>query len=194
VPPEQVTAADQASAWDHPYHPPGARYALQAASDAVAGYRPLTGPPGLEARDAGTWAPSGRLVATWILRPATAASPTAAPIACTIPGETGGIDILFMAAGQARFRRPSGDTWVLEAGDCLTCSSDLAGELLEFSPDASLLHFFISARAETLRERTPSEIERLEAMGADIITRRQVRPEGDRRAVNFLHEGGGGRR
>jgi hypothetical protein len=194
VPPERVTAADQASAWDHPYHPTGALYALQAASDAEAGYHPLAGHPGLEVRDAGTWAPSGRLVATWILRPASGGSQSSDPNTCAIAGETSGIDILFLAAGRARFRRPGGDEFVLEAGDCLTCSSGLAGDLLSLSPDARLLRLFISSRAEQLRERTPAEIERLEALGADIVTHREVRPEGDRRAVNFLHEAGGKKR
>jgi hypothetical protein len=37
-----------------------------------------------------------------------------------------------------------------------------------------------------LRERTPAEIARLIALGPRIVTRRQVRPAGDRRPVNFL--------
>jgi hypothetical protein len=51
-----------------------------------------------------------------------------------------------------------------------------------------LIKFFIAAKAQLLRERTPEEIARLEALGPDIITRREVRPEGDARPVNFLRE------
>ena len=45
--------------------------------------------------------------------------------------------------------------------------------------------FKISKRAEGLRERTPDEITRLEAMGRAIITRRVVRPTHDGRPVEF---------
>lgn len=70
VPPAEVTDADQRTAWDHPYHAEGARYFLQTPDDPGAAWRPLAHRDDLEVRDAGTWAPSGGLVATWIVRPA----------------------------------------------------------------------------------------------------------------------------
>jgi hypothetical protein len=53
-----------------------------------------------------------------------------------------------------------------------------------------MVRFFIAARAQALRERTPDEIAALEALGARIVTRREVRPAGDARPVNFLHDDG----
>jgi hypothetical protein len=186
IPPDEVTAADQASAWDHPYHAVGAWFAVQAASAPEAAYGPVLGHPGLEARDAGTWAPSGALVATWIIRPTSGAA--GEPVRLARPGETGGLEILFMASGDARFERADGDAFSLAAGDCLVATAGLAGAPRRPSPDMRLLRIFISSRAELLRERTPAEIERLIALGPRIITRREPRPDGDTRPVNYLHE------
>ena len=104
------------------------------------------------------------------------------------PGETGGIDILFMAKGSASFSRGDGEVVRLGAGDALTCDQGLVGDPFDCSPDMRLVKFFIAAKAQLLRERTSDEIARLEALGPDIITRREVRPEGDARPVNFLRE------
>ena len=186
VPPEAVTPSDAASAWDHPYHAAGACFALQAPDAPGAAYRPLAGRPGLAVRDCDTWEPSGRLVTTWILR-AAARPPPGAPISLSIPGEPGGIDILFMVAGSASFRRSGGEPFTMGAGDCLTCTAGIADGPFEATPDLRLLHVFISARAEALHERTPDEIDRLQALGPHIVTRREVRPAGDHRPINYLH-------
>jgi hypothetical protein len=79
---------------------------------------------------------------------------------------------------------------VLAAGDALTCSQGLVGDAFACSPDMRMVRFFIAARAQDLRERTPEEIAALEALGPRIVTRREVRPAGDTRPVNFLHEEG----
>jgi quercetin dioxygenase-like cupin family protein len=184
VPPAEVTADDQATAWDHPYHAAGASYSMQAPGAPTAGYHPVAGNPGLEVRDCRTWEPSAELVATWIVRPATGVE--GHEVGLSIPGETGGLSILFMASGSATFERVDGESVTLSAGDCVTCSAGLVGPPTAPSPDMRLLMFYISARAEALRERTADEIERLEALGAAIITRRVVRPAHDDRPVNFL--------
>lgn len=185
VPPAQVTDTDQRSAWDHPYHAKGARFALQAPDDPAAAYHPVAGRPDLEARDGGVWGPSGDLCAVWIVRAAQGATGAALPL--EIPGEVGGLVLLYMVKGSANVVRDDGELVRLEAGDCLTASRALAGDPVDPSPDMSLLKVFISARAEALRERTPAEIEKLEALGPAIITRREVRPAGDARPVNTLH-------
>ncbi|MGA0602068.1 hypothetical protein ACO2Q3_15285 [Caulobacter sp. KR2-114] len=185
VPPTQVTEGDQRSAWDHPYHAKGAAFSLQAADDPAAAYHPVAGRPDLEARDGGVWAPSGELCAVWIVRAARGATGSPAPLA--IPGERGGLVILYMVKGSANVVRDDGELVRLNAGDCLTASQDLAGDPVDPSPDMSLLKIFISGRAEALRERTPAEIEKLEALGPAIITRREVRSAGDTRPVNTLH-------
>jgi hypothetical protein len=185
VPPADVTADDAATAWDHPYHAPGASYAMQAADAPTAGFHPVAGGSGLEARDCRTWEPSAELVATWIVRPASRAA-QGHEVSLSIPGETGGLSILFMAAGSASFEREGSNAVTLQSGDCLTCTAGLVGAPTRPSPDMRLLIFYISARAEALQERTPAETERLEAMGAAIITRRLVRPAHDDRPVNFL--------
>jgi hypothetical protein len=187
IPPEAVSEADQNTAWDHPYHAAGADFFVQDAGDGDAAYRPVANRQDLQARDAGTGRPSGGLVATWIVRSATAGA--AGPeVSIETPGETGGIDILFMANGSATFPRDGGEPVRLEAGDTLTCNQGLVGDPIDVSPDMRLVKFFIAARAQQLRERTAEEIARLEALGSDIITRREVRLKGDTRGVNFLRD------
>ena len=52
VPPQAVTPAHERTAWDHPYHTPGARFHLQAADDAGAAFHPIIARPDLEVRAA----------------------------------------------------------------------------------------------------------------------------------------------
>jgi hypothetical protein len=188
VPPKAVTDADHRTAWRHPYHAEGARFAVQRADDPDAAYRPVHGQPGLEARDGRTWRASGALVATWIVRPGSRASAHAPPLALSVAGETGGIELIFMVCGSASVRREGGETLLLEAGDSLTCSQGMVGEPFNASPDMRLLKFFIAARAQALRQRTPEEIEALQRMGPAIVTGREVRGEDDLRPVNFMQE------
>jgi mannose-6-phosphate isomerase-like protein (cupin superfamily) len=189
VPPEAVTEADQAAAWDHPYHAKGARFSMQGPTAAGAAWRPVAGREDLEARDAETWAPSGGLVATWFVRPA-APFTKGRPVMLGIAGESGGLDIRYMVTGSAKFARADGEEFVLAAGDALTCSQGLVGDAFACSPDMRMVRVFIAARAQALRERTPEEIAALEALGPRIVTRREVRPVGDARPVNFLHDDG----
>ncbi|MEI9889281.1 MAG: hypothetical protein WDN45_00315 [Caulobacteraceae bacterium] len=51
-----------------------------------------------------------------------------------------------------------------------------------------LIKFFIPARAQALRQRSPEEIAALQGLGPDIVTAREARAEGDLRPVNFLQE------
>lgn len=190
IPPDAVTKADQSTAWDHPYHAVDGRYSIQHADAPGAAYRPVATRPDLEARDADTWAPTGGLVATWILRPASATAPKDRAVSLGIPGEKGGINVLYMLAGSARFVRGDGEAFTMDAGDALTCRQGVVGYPFDCSPDMRLIRFFVAAKAETLRQRSPEEIERLEALGPRIITRRESRPEGDARPVNFLREDG----
>jgi hypothetical protein len=191
VPPGRVTAQDQASAWDHPYHAPGGHFSVQAADSPTAVWRPLAGHPELQARDAATWEATGRLVATQILRPADEGEAEGSPFDLDIPGEAGGIEVWLVVTGSVGLRRPDGAPVRLETGDCLTCSAGIAGAPSEPSPGLRLLRFFVSSRAEMLRERSPAEIARLEAMGPAIIRHREVRPKGDLRPVNVLSQTGG---
>lgn len=189
VPPKAVTETDQRTAWRHPYHAEGARFAIQRAEDPDAAYRPILGYPQLEARDARTWKASGGLVETWIVRPASPASAGAPPLDPAMPEAEGGLEVLFMASGSARVTRKDGAEIRLDPGDCLTCSQGLVGEPYAASPDMRLVWFFISARAQTLRQRTLDEIETLQRLGPGIITARETREDGDLRPVNVLQEG-----
>ena len=186
VPPAAVTAEDQASAWRHPYHAPDARYALQAADDPGAVFHPVAGQPGLEARDAATWGPTGGLAATWILRAAAPDGATAEPKSLDIPGESGGIEIYYVVAGSATFAPVGAAPLTLGAGDTLTCSQGLVGLPTSVSPDLSLLRLFLSARARRIQARTPEEIRRLEALGPGIVTGRRLRAPGDDLPINGL--------
>ena len=186
VAPGEVTLTDQRTAWRHPYHTPGAGFAVQSADAPEAAYRPVAGRDDLEARDCCTWGPSGGLAATWIIRPASAGATTGESLNLDTSNETGGIDILFMVAGSGRFRRKDGEGIVLNTGDTLTCDQGAIGDPFDCSPDMRLLRFLIAAKVRQLRERTPEEIGRLEALGASIITYREVRPDGDARPVNCL--------
>jgi hypothetical protein len=188
VPPGKVTVADQSTAWAHPYHAAGAHFFLQPEDSLGAAYRSLATRPDLEARDAETWPPTGGLVATWIIRPAQSRS-GGSPICLEIPGENGGIEILHMINGSAKFRRNDGEEIHLGAGDTLTHSQGAVGDPYDYCAEMRLLRFFIAAKAQLCRERTPKEIEQLEDMGPGMIIRREVRPAGDNHPVNYLrHE------
>ena len=186
VPPGEVSPADQATAWDHPYHLPGASFHLQAEEAPDAAYRPLATRADLEVRDAGTWGPTAGLVATWIVRPAHAAAAAGPPVSLDIVGESGGIDIFYMVSGSASFWRDDGEDVRLNAGDTSTHSQGRLGLPHGASPDMRLLRFFISEKAQRLRQRSPAEIQQLEALGPRIVSRREVRPHGDTRPVNVL--------
>ncbi len=186
IAPEAVSDADQHTAWAHPYHAAEACYALQTADDPGAAFGPVRGHPDIEARDGATWDATGGLVSTWIIRPASSLTPGGAPLSLEIAGEQGGIDILYMVAGSASVLRDSGETVVLQTGDAITCSQGAVGQPFDCSLDMRLLRFFIAAKAQRLRERTPAEIAQLQDLGAGIITRRELRPDGDARPVNFM--------
>jgi hypothetical protein len=94
-----------------------------------------------------------------------------------------------MLGGSASFQREDGQGVRLETGDTLTVSQGLVGDPVAASSDMRLVRFFIAARTQQLRERTAEEIAMLEALGPRIITRREVRPEGDARPINVLHGG-----
>ena len=189
VAPAAVTPEIQATAWDHAYHAPGARYSLQGPDDPGAAWRPVEGLAAFQVRDAETWFPTNRLVATQILRAAAEGPATGAPVPLPIPGEVGGIEVFLVVKGEVGLRAPDGTPVTLAAGDCLTCTAGLAGAPEAPSVDLRLLRFYVSARAEALYERSPAEIARLEALGPALVRRREVRPEGDPRPVNFLSEG-----
>jgi mannose-6-phosphate isomerase-like protein (cupin superfamily) len=191
VAPGAVTAEDQASAWAHPYHLPGARFALQSEDEPDAAYRPVAGREDLEVRDAGAWAPSAGLVATWIIRPASGDPAAGPPMSVGIAGEAGGIDVFYMVSGEATFRRDDGEELRLAAGDTSTHSQGRLGLPYSCSHDMRLLRFFISDKVRNLRERTADEIRRLEALGPRIVRRREVRRPGDPRPVNGLQDPAG---
>jgi hypothetical protein len=188
VPPGVVTEADERTAWDHPYHAAGARFHLQTADAPGAAWRPTATRPDLEVRDAETWEASGRMVATWFVRPTAASRAAGSPISLEVGGEADGIDIFYMVRGSASLPRQGGEDVRLAAGDALTAAHGLVGQPFDASPDMRLIRFFISARAQALRERTADEIRRLETLGATIISRRERRQESDARPVNFLRE------
>ncbi len=183
VPPAEVTAADQATAWDHPYHAPGGSYFLQTAGAPTAAYHPVAGHPGLEARDCHTWEPTGELVATWIVR---AGAGTGREVSLDLPGEVTGLTLAFVASGSATVQGDDGVAIVVGPGDAFTGFGTEIRLAAESAPNLRLVLFKISKRAEALRERTPDEIKRLEALGPAIVTRRVVRPAHDDRPVNFL--------
>lgn len=184
VAPADVTPADQATAWDHPYHAPGACFLLQGAEALTAAYHPVAGYPDLAARDCHTWEPTNELVATWIVRPA--AGEAGREISLELPGEVAALTLVFVASGSATVQRGDGGAVVIGPGDAFTSFGTQISLAAEPSPDLRLVLFKISERAEALRERTPAEIERLKMLGPAIVTRRVVRPAHDDRPVNFL--------
>jgi hypothetical protein len=188
VPPRQVTPEDQASAWDHPYHAPGERFFMQPANAPAAAYRPVAEREDLEVRDCQTWSATGGLVATWFIRPASRGPVRASPVSLDLLGEAGGVAILHVVSGSTHVLKADGKAIELFAGDTLTHSQELVGMPFDFSPDVRMICFFIPPRAQTLRQRTAKEIQLLEDLGPRVITRRVVRPEGDVRPVNFLHD------
>ena len=188
IPPKKVCEADQRTAWDHPYHAEGANFSVQYANSPDASYRAVVGRNDLEARDAQTWQPTGGLVATWIIRPISEARPKSPAVSLGIRGERGGIDVLHMLNGSAEFVIEGGQKIALEAGDTLTHSHGIVGDPIDYSSEMRLIRFSVAAKAALLRERTPEEIKQLEDLGPRIITRKEVRPIGDTRPINFLRE------
>ena len=134
--------------------------------------------------------PTGGLVATWIIRPASTSKtrPKNLPIKLGIPEERGAIDVLYMINGSAEFARSDGQRIILNAGDTLTHSRGLVGAPFGYSNEMRLIRFSVAAKAALLRERTQEEIKRLQDLGPRIITHKKVRPIGDARPVNFLRE------
>jgi hypothetical protein len=189
VAPQAVTADDQATAWDHPYHAPDAAFRVQQPEDEDAAWRPVAGHADLQARDGETWRATGRLVATRILRSALEGPAAGAPVALGIAGEEDALEVYLVVQGAVTMRQPDGATVRLGTGDCLTCGASLAGAPFAPSDDLRLLQFIVSARAQALYERSPEEIARLEAMGPAIIRRRELRSAGDRHPVNYLRSG-----
>jgi hypothetical protein len=188
IPPKDVTETDLGTAWDHPYHAAGANFRIQHANSPDAAYSPVAGREDLEARDAQTWGPTGGLVATWIIRPASETHPKNLPISLGIPGEKGGIDVLYMINGSAEFVRNDGQRIILKAGDTLSHTRGLVGAPIGYSNEIRLIRFSVAAKAALLRERTLEEIKQLQDLGPRIITHRELRPIGDARPINFLRE------
>jgi hypothetical protein len=188
IAPKNVTETDQRSAWDHPYHAAGANFSIQNANSPDATYRPVVGRSDLEARDAKTWEPTGGLVATWIIRPASEVRPKSPAVSLGIGEEKGLIDVLYMINGLAEFFGNGGQKTILNAGDTLTHSEGIVGDPTDCSNDMRLIRFSVAASAALLRERTREEIKQLEDLGPRIITRREVRPPGDTRPINFLRK------
>jgi quercetin dioxygenase-like cupin family protein len=188
IPPEEVTEADQRTAWDHPYHAEGANFRIQHANSPDAAYSPVAGREDLEARDGQTWEPTGGLVATWIIRRASKTHQKNLPINLGISKEKGGIDVLYMINGSAEFTRNDGQRIILKAGDTLTHSRGLVGAPIGYSNDMRLIRFSVAAKAALLRERTLEEVKKLQDLGPRIITHKEVRPIGDARSINFLRE------
>ena len=93
-----------------------------------------------------------------------------------------------MLNGSAEFVIEGGQKIALEAGDTLTHSHGIVADPIDYSSEMRLIRFSVAAKAALLRERTPEEIKQLEDLGPRIITRKEVRPVGDTRPINFLRE------
>ena len=155
IPPKEVTEVDQRTAWDHPYHAAGASFSIQYANSPDAAYSPVVERKDLEARDAQTLGPTGGLIATWIIRPASTTFSKTHAISIGIPGDKGGIDVLYMIKGSAEFVRNDGQTIVLKAGDTLTHGRGLVGDPINFSNEMRLIRFCCCRQSRALEGTNP---------------------------------------
>lgn len=187
VGPDQINEAETPRiAWSHPLHdrPADAGFWLQdpLALDAV--YRPLTdgsvkSPMPVHVRDIGIEAPSGHLVTGHIIATDPAGhsllpkSPTsAADPACFGKGE---VVIYRVIRGTAEFRKSSGETVELAAGDVVTASRS-AIMLVGIGENTQLLRLGLLKGMNNLRSWTPTQRDEIDGLAGQIITRTDIRP------------------
>jgi quercetin dioxygenase-like cupin family protein len=187
VGPDQINEAETPRiAWSHKLHdrPADAGFWLQdpLALDAV--YKPLTdgsvkSPMPVHVRDIGIEVPSGHLVTGHIIATDPAGhsllpkSPSAA--ADTAFFGKGKVVIYRVIRGTAEFRKSSGETFELAAGDVVTAGKT-AITLIGIGENTQLLRLGLLKGMNNLRSWTPAQRDEIDGLAGQIITQKDVRP------------------
>ena len=187
VGPDQINEAETPRiAWSHKLHdrPADAGFWLQdpLALDAV--YKPLMdgsvkSPMPVHVRDIGIEVPSGHLVTGHIIATDPAGhsllpkSPSA-PAAPAFFGK-GEVVIYRVIRGTAEFRKNSGETFELAAGDVVTAGKN-AIALIGIGENTQLLRLGLLKGMNNLRSWTPTQRDEIDGLAGQIITQKDVRP------------------
>jgi hypothetical protein len=187
VGPDQINEAETPRiAWSHKLHdrPADAGFWLQdpLALDAV--YKPLMdgsvkSPMPVHVRDIGIEVPSGHLVTGHII----ATDPAGHSLLPKIPSAPadpaffgkGEVVIYRVIRGTAEFRKNSGETFELAAGDVVTAGKN-AIALIGIGENTQLLRLGLLKGMNNLRSWTPTQRDEIDGLAGQIITQKDVRP------------------
>jgi quercetin dioxygenase-like cupin family protein len=187
VGPDQIDEAETPRiAWSHPLHnrPAGAGFWLQDPLGLDALYKPLTGgaiksSTPVYLRDIGIEAPSGHLVTGHIiatdprgqslLPKSTSAAADASSFA------KGEVAIYRVIRGSAEFKKKTGESLELSAGDVVTAGKD-AISLTALGENTQVLRLGLLKGMNDLRSWTPTQRDEIDGLAGRIITHKDVRP------------------
>ncbi len=187
VGPDQIDEAETPRvAWSHPLHdrPADAGFWLQDPLALDALYRPLTDGTIKSAmpvylRDIGIEAPSGHLVTGHIIATdprgqslLPKSTSISADVTCLTKGE---VVIYRVIRGTAEFKKKSGETFELGAGDVVTAGKDSI-ILAALGENTQVLRLGLLRGIDDLRSWTPTQRDEIDGLAGRIITHKQTRP------------------
>jgi len=199
VGPDQIVEAETPRmAWSHPLHdrPANAGFWLQDPLALDALFKPL-GDGAIKSalpvyvRDIGIEVPSGQLVTGHIiatdprgqslLPKSTSASADAASLA------KGEVVIYRVIRGTAEFKKTSGESFELAAGDVVTAGKESIS-LVGVGENTQVLRLGLLKGINELRSWTPTQRDEIDGLAGQIITQRDVRPlRTEGRPVGYLY-------
>lgn len=187
VGPDQINEAETPRvAWSHPLHdrPANAGFWLQDPLALDALFKPLADGMIRSAlpvyvRDIGIEAPSGQLVTGHIIATdprgqslLPKSTSISADITCLAKGE---VVIYRVIRGTAEFKKKSGETFELGAGDVVTAGKDSI-MLAAVGENTQLLRLGLLRGIDDLRSWTPTQRDEIDGLAGRIITHKQIRP------------------
>ena len=187
VGPDQIDEAETPRvAWSHPLHdrPADAGFWLQDPLALDALYRPFTDGSIKSAmpvylRDIGIEAPSGHLVTGHIIATdprgqslLPKSTSISADVTCLSKGE---VVIYRVIRGTAEFKKKSGETFELGAGDVVTAGKDSI-ILAALGENTQVLRLGLLRGIDDLRSWTPTQRDEIDGLAGRIITHKQTRP------------------
>ena len=187
VGPDQINEAETPRvAWSHPLHnrPADAGFWLQDPLALDALFKPLTNGAIKSAmpvylRDIGIEVPSGHLVTGHIIAtdpPGQSLLPKSTSIAadpaCFGKGE---VVIYRVIRGTAEFKKKSGESFELSAGDVVTAGKDSIS-LVAVGENTQVLRLGLLKGMNELRSWSPTQRDEIDGLAGQIITQKDVRP------------------
>ncbi|WP_439374832.1 hypothetical protein [Bradyrhizobium sp. DASA03120] len=173
-------------AWSHPLHnrPADAGFWLQDPLALDALFKPLTGGAvkstmPVYVRDIGIEIPSGHLVTGHIIA-TDPSSHSLLPKSASIAADPaffakGEVVIYRVIRGAAEFRKKSGESFELSAGDVVTAGKESIS-LIGVGENTQVLRLGLLKGMNELRSWTPTQRDEIDGLAGQIITHRDVRP------------------